>query len=100
MFARAHKNELNYSSNPTSISYSNQPNRRLSEKVYRSENGKIKNVVKSPFKDHEEKFDNETYISKFGIYDEDYNLLGVATLATPVKKTNKRDLTFKLKLDI
>ena len=100
MFARARKNEFNYSSNPTSISHTNQPVRKLSNRLYKAENGKVKNIVKSPFKDHEEKFDNETYISKIGIYDEHYNLLGIATLATPTRKTNKRDLTFKLKLDI
>jgi hypothetical protein len=39
-------------------------------------------------------------VSKIGIYDEDMNLIAVAKLATPVKKTEERDLTFKLKLDI
>ena len=34
------------------------------------------------------------------IYDKDKNLIAVAKLATPVKKTEERDLTFKLKLDI
>ena len=45
-------------------------------------------------------FKKQTYISKIGIYDENKNLIGVAKLATPVKKTEERDLTFKLKLDI
>ena len=33
------------------------------------------------------------------IYDNDKNLIGIAKLATPVKKTEDRDFTFKLKLD-
>ena len=38
--------------------------------------------------------------SMFGkIYDKDKNLIGIAKVATPVKKTEERDLTFKLKLD-
>ena len=42
----------------------------------------------------------QTYISKIGIYDEDRNLIGIAKVATPVKKTEERDFTFKLKLDV
>ena len=41
----------------------------------------------------------DSFISKIGIYDEKKNLIGVAKLATPVKKTEERDFTFKLKLD-
>ena len=44
--------------------------------------------------------DEQTFISKIGIYDEERNLIAVANLATPVKKTEDRALTFKLKLDI
>jgi hypothetical protein len=100
MMARARKNELNYSSNPTAIDFTKQQSRSLLKKQYSSTGGQVKNLVKSPFKGYEEKFDNETYISKIGIYDERHNLLGYATLATPVRKTHDRDLTFKLKIDI
>jgi hypothetical protein len=41
-----------------------------------------------------------TYITKIGIYDDKKKLIGVASVAKPVKKTEDRDLTFKLKLDI
>ena len=34
------------------------------------------------------------------IYDKNKNLIAVANLATPIKKTALRDFTFKLKLDI
>ena len=54
---------------------------------------------KSLFTQHEEDFDNVVYISKIGIYDEDKNLIGVASLANPVKKTEIREFMFKLRLD-
>ena len=34
------------------------------------------------------------------IYDKDKNLIAIAKLATPVKKTAKREFTFKIKLDL
>ena len=43
--------------------------------------------------------EKQTYISQIGLYDDDRNLLGIAKLATPVKKTEDREFTFKLKLD-
>ena len=60
----------------------------------------IKNIVSSSYEDETPLFNKETYISKIGIYDENKNLIAIAKLATPVKKTEQRDLTFKLKLDI
>jgi len=61
---------------------------------------KIKNTVKSSFVDPYAEFEDHTYISKIALYDEDRNLIGIAKLATPIKKTIKRDFTFKLKLDL
>jgi len=63
-------------------------------------NFKIKNTVKSSYNDPYAEFEDHTYISKIAIYDEDRNMIGIAKLATPIKKTMKRDFTFKLKLDI
>jgi len=34
------------------------------------------------------------------VYDEDRNLIAVAKVANPVKKTVEQDYTFKLKLDL
>ena len=65
-----------------------------------TKNRKIKNVVSSSFANHTASFSKETYISKIGIYDENRNLIAIAKLATPVKKTDARGLTFKLKLDL
>jgi hypothetical protein len=61
---------------------------------------KIKNTVKSTFNDPYAEYEDHTYISKIALYDEDRNLIGIAKLATPIKKTIKRDFTFKLKLDL
>ena len=59
----------------------------------------IKNIVSGSFSDSTASFQKETYISKIGIYDENKNLVAVAKLATPVKKTEERDYTFKMKYD-
>ena len=65
-----------------------------------SSNFKIKNTVKSKYNDPYAEYEDHTYISKIGLYDEDRNLIGIAKLATPVKKTPTRDFTFKLKIDL
>ena len=45
-------------------------------------------------------FEKVTYISKIAIYDEHKNVIAVAKVANPVKKTLEKDYTFKLKIDI
>jgi hypothetical protein len=59
----------------------------------------IKNTVSASYTDPEPNFKKTTYITKVGIYDENKNLIGIANLAEPVKKTEDRDLTFKLRVD-
>ena len=54
----------------------------------------------STYEDPNETTQNTTWISNIGIYDEHKNLIAIATLANPVKKTENRDFTFKLKLDM
>ena len=60
----------------------------------------IANIVSSSYSEPSASFKKQTYISKIGIYDENKNLIAVAKVATPVKKTEEREYTFKLKLDI
>ena len=60
----------------------------------------VKNIVSSSYPDPTGSFEKTTYISKIGIYDDDKNLIGIAKVATPVRKTVERDFTFKIKLDI
>ena len=66
------------------------------------ENTKIplKNIVSSSYKNYDASFENTTFISKVGIYDENKNLIAIAGIANPVKKTEDKAYTFKLKLDI
>ena len=60
----------------------------------------IKNIVSSSYSHHSASYQPVTYISKIGLYDENKNLIAVASLANPVRKLENRSYTFKLKLDI
>jgi hypothetical protein len=60
----------------------------------------IKNTVKYKYENYVGDLEKQTYISKIGIYDENKNLIAIAKLARPIKKSENRSLTFKLKLDI
>ena len=104
MLAHAPKAELNYSSNPTYIdSGSTQQIFKPSYGQYKykeSEKIQIKNTVSSSYADPTGSFQKQTFISRIGIYDKDKNLIGIAKVANPVKKTEDREFTFKLKLDI
>lgn len=104
MLAHAKQGDLNYSNNPTFIDYEDRndgieeaplsPNKFTEDKELH-----IANVVQSPYSNTSGSFEKTTYISKIGIYDEDKNLIGIAKLATPVKKTESRQYTFKMKID-
>jgi len=100
MFAFSEKGEHNYSNNPTFLSKSSDQIYSQDKRFYKEEERKIHKINKSPYSNHEEDFQNTTYISKIGIYDKNKNLIAIATLANPVKKAEKRDYMFKLKLDI
>jgi len=103
MFAHADKNKLNYSTNKTFVNYASaSANLPVTGTNFYSENDQVPlaNTVSSSFYNYEEKFKHQTFINKIGIYDEKKNLIAVANLATPIKKTAERDFTFKLKLDI
>ena len=101
MFATAPKAELNQSSNPTFRSYTTVSSSTVGAKTYmESQQVLIKNVVSSSYNDPTGSFEKTTYISKVGIYDDERNLIGIAKLATPVRKTASRDFTIKIKTDI
>ena len=59
----------------------------------------IKSTVESPFVSGSANFEKETYITRIGLYDKEKNLIGIASLANPVRKTENREYTFKLKID-
>ena len=103
MFAHARKGHLNYSNNPTYLSYSavsGDYDALTSSFSYREPDLATVNIVSSSFESPTASFAKETYISKIGIYDKNKNLIGVTTVAKPVKKTEDREFTFKLKMDL
>ena len=101
MFATAPKGQLNQSNNPTFVQFSTADYAATGSKTYLENNKQvIKNIVSSSFPDPTGSFEKTTYISKIGVYDDQQNLIGIAKVATPVKKTVERDFTFKIKLDL
>ena len=109
MMAHADKNDLVWSNNPTFVEKKQIHDGKTYNDIYVSSTGSkhyeenelisIKNIVSSSFI-HSESFSPTTHISKIGVYDEEGDLIAVANLATPVKKTTEQDYTFKLKLDL
>lgn len=108
MLAHAPRGALNHSNNPTFVKHSTSSSGVLTEhtthtskELYLEDAQKpIANIVSSSYSEPSASFKKQTYISKIGIYDENKNLIAVAKVATPVKKTEEREYTFKLKLDI
>lgn len=102
MMAHAKYGELNHSNNPTYITNDHPSNGgyKSDSLTYIEKEVPIKNIVDTKLTDHTPDFQKETYITKVGIYDERKNLIGIAKVAVPVRKTEDRQYTFKLKLDI
>ncbi|RPG05115.1 MAG: hypothetical protein CBE07_003145 [Pelagibacteraceae bacterium TMED247] len=106
MLAQANYGELNYTNNPTS--YSSSVTNKMdiayattgSKYQYVEKPIKVRNIVSASYTDQDAPYKKTVYISKIGIYDKDKNLIGIAKLATPVRKTEDADYTFKIKLDI
>ena len=70
-----------------------------SSSSYSEPKREIKNITKSRFDHHSASFESTTFISKVGIYDENKNLIAIATLAKPIKKTPTRDYMIKMRMD-
>jgi len=60
----------------------------------------IKNTISSSFAHYSASYSPQVFISQVGIYDDQKNLIAIAKLANPVRKTKESDYTFKLKLDL
>jgi len=103
MLTHLPKAELNYSNNPTFLSFgqSSSLGNPSTGSVRYIENPRIslKNIVKTNFDDPSGQFEKVTYINKVGIYDKHKNLIAIANLTTPVRKREQDELTIKLKLD-
>ena len=101
MFAHAKRGETNFSNNPTSIQYGQEQLHFTSSHVYEENKERmLANIVSSSYINYSGSFKRQVYVSRVAIYDEYKNLIGVATLANPVRKEEDQDYTFKLKLDI
>lgn len=102
MHAHAFKNEFDYSTNQSFVTFGSSTGSYTDGNFGYSESPEreLKNVVSSSYQGFEAPFQKITYISKIGIYDEDRNLIGIAKLANPIRKRRIDEYTFKLKLDI
>ncbi len=102
LFAHAHRGELNWSNNPTYVvkdSCPTPPTMTSSFSFHEANELKIKNTISSSYLTPTASFEHQTFISKIAIYDENKNLIGIASVAEPVKKTTNNNYTFKLKMD-
>lgn len=99
MYAYSKLGSDNYSHNPTFLTSSRAETIRHNSSSFYQEEVDIKKVNKSNYEDVEEDFENVTYISKIGIYDRFKNLIAIASLSRPIKKTEKRDYMFKIGID-
>jgi len=101
MFAHAGKGQVNYSNNPTFLQYGQSRNEITSSHIYEQKSDiLIKNIVSSSYTNYSAPFKRLVYVSKIGVYDQNKNLIGIASLSNPVLKQDKDDITFKLKLDV
>lgn len=103
MFCHARAGELNSSNNPTAIDWASETTYALvdtgSTKGFEERSKTVKNVVSSSIENLNDDFRKTTYISKVNMYDDKGNLIGVASLAQPIKKEENDDYTFKIELD-
>ena len=124
MFCTADKNDYTWSNNRTFIS-GGQSNKILlgqtssitvnsttynstANSLFIPSNGKyyendklvVKNTISSSFTNYESNYNPQVFISEIAIYNEEGEMIGIAKLANPVRKTKDMDYTIKLKLDI
>ncbi len=101
LFANAKRGEVNYSNNPTYLQFGQDALQFTSSHVYEENNNKlIANINSSSYIDYSASFKRQVYISKVAVYDENKNLIGLATLSNPVLKNEDEDLSIKIKVDM
>lgn len=99
LFAHANRGELNYSTNPTFLT-SHQKYTASVVSYTENKQTEIYNVVTSSLPDTTGTFQKQTYISKIGIYDEFHKLIAIVSLSVPVRKKEKDNYMFKMRLDL
>ena len=95
------RGELNFSNNPTYLKYGSSSYDASSGTLQYSqyEQVPIKNIVSGTFLAPTASFKKITYINRVGIYDNDKEFnWRIAKLASPVRKREQDEFTFKLKL--
>ena len=102
MLCKAPYSELNWSNNPTFVDQNSSYFGTFNSSSYHyiENEVSVKNITHTELVDYTPEQIKETYISKVAIYDEKKNLIGVAKVANPVRKTPDRSYLFKLKLDL
>jgi hypothetical protein len=102
MLAHAPKGEFNHSNNYTYSTYSSASLAYKTGSTFFNERNDIpiKNIAKSIYSSPSASFHKETYINKILIYDENKNVIAIAKTSKPIRKTEQRDFTFKLKIDL
>ena len=103
MFCHAPAGELNSSNNPTAINWAEETTFTIADtgstKGFQERAKHVKNVVSSSINNLNDNFKKTTYLSKINMYDDKGNLIGVASMAQPIKKQENDDYTFKIELD-
>ena len=90
MLANANRGELNYTNNPTYIEYGQTAYNPVTSSTFFGEQQlNIKNIHSSSYSDPTGSLKKTTYITKVGIYDENKRLIGIASVAKPVKRQKK-----------
>ena len=102
MLCKAPYSQLNWSNNPTFLNHSSSYYGLFasSSHHYVEKEVDVANITDTELVDYTPEQIKETYISKVAIYDEKKNLIGVAKVSNPVRKTPDRSYLFKLKLDL
>ncbi len=102
LMAHANYGEMNWSNNPTFVDQQSPYIGTFStgSKFYYENDVNIANKADTTLAEYVPEFKRETYITKVAVYDDKKNLIGVASVANPVRKTEERQYTFKLKLDL
>ena len=101
MMAHMPKGDYNNSTNPTSYKKNqSKESERTTVRYKEYKNLQYANLEHGEYINHTGSYKKQTYVSKIGIYDEQKRLIAIAKLANPVRKTENREYTFKLKLDI
>jgi len=99
-FVFAEKNSLNHSNNQTYIDNTTYKCERSNAFFVESSTIQPKKTNKSPFVSGSAEFEKQTFITNIGLYDKDRKLIGIGSLANPVRKTENREYMFKLQIDI